>query len=174
MRRWCWGLIALVGCTEDPLGAQWNALFRVDTLRQDPGCETPVTETEPPQPFLALAYGRDDYIELEVVTAYWCMNDTFESCFLQPLANAWLTSSSVDRVEGEFGEALQVAQGVCERFYQRIEAEQTPSGRLDLDVTVLNRELVEVSDTMNCLAELELGIGNVCDERLAIEADRVD
>lgn len=172
-RAWWWMMLGTAGCVSDgPVSDAWNAVFRVDSLLRDPGCDVPTTEAEPPQPFVGLGYGADELIDLEVLTMFWCATKT--QCIELPQANAWLDEVDPERAVGSFGEATLVAANLCEVFYNAIDAAQTPNGRLTLDVVLSNPDPVPVISQDECRGLLDKVATNQCDERLVIEATRVD
>jgi len=167
-----WVLVTMGGCASDPVDEAWNAVFRIDSLLRDPGCEAPTTEAEPPQPFVGTGYGADPDLDLEVLTLFWCVTKT--QCIELPQANAWLDTVDTERAVGEFGEANMVAAGLCEVYYTSIDATQTPAGRLTVDVVLATPEPATVKSDAECEALLDVAATELCDERLVIEATRVD
>ncbi len=173
MTRWFLVAAVATGCTEaDPVTEAWNRVFEVDRLVRDPGCGIPTTEAAPPQSYVATGYFADPVFELDSLSVFWCEEPG--RCFQQPQANALLEVIEVDRVSGSFGEAEFVAASLCSAYFNAIDATQTPEGAVTIDIVLSTPEPAVVSSEEECLALLDDVAAVQCDERLIIEARRVD
>ncbi|MBX2800958.1 MAG: hypothetical protein KTR31_24975 [Myxococcales bacterium] len=162
----------LWGCVpENPVFESWNALFEVESVLQGPGCELPEEEAEAEEPFIGIGWGVDTRDLTEVLSVYWC--PTQLDCRTGPFANAILDVSTQTEVSG-VDTLITVTPGLmCSVSWEGVDATQSPSGDVVVDVRRFDSAEVFVNDIEECDGILRANVGVVCDTSQRITARRV-